>query len=653
MPDLEISKLPALAGNALQGVDPVPLTDLSASETKKITVKDLIQFGVTLIDAGSIPGDRVNITLPAGSVGTLEIADNSITALKMADGSSGIVQAGPLPNGEYIGQLGVDTADNKLRVWDGGAWRDVKGAASINAVNGSTAGLVQIVATTTGDTTTLAGSIAPTTAAREFLAGPTGAAGTVTARPIVGGDLPVATNATPGAVIVSGGGLKVDGNGNVDVDNAVVAQGARSLATWNSHGLVTGGSPLTNVDLPLASAGNRGAIIPGPDFAVTPSGELQLTNSVIPATYAKVTVSGTGLVTAGQSLDPTDIPGLDASKITTGTIAAGRIGNKSITREMLADYAIAYIQEATPPVTGVPIGELWFQESTAQLSMWNGNSWFPVGQARLTAENLRYCGTIDADTNLITGVTKFGTGAGYVIGDTPKTATDQQIGVYFVVSNPGSNIVFVPGTSFDNGDWLLCNGAVSGTGWERIDTLNSGGGGGGASNLGDLLDVTLTMPQAGQSLVFTAGGQWVNAASPAAPSTTPPTSPTGGQLWVDTSVDPPVVKVYDATAGSWVEVGKQPADASETVKGIIELATQAEVDAGTDAVRAVTPATLKQYVATASPAPADASETVKGIIELATNAEVTAGTDTVRAVTPAGVKAVYLPLDFNTLAALP
>jgi hypothetical protein len=35
------------------------------------------------------------------------------------------------------------------------------------------------------------------------------------------------------------------------------------------------------------------------------------------------------------------------------------------------------------------------------------------------------------------------------------------------------------------------------------------------------------------------------------------------------------------------------ADATDTVKGIIELATQAEVDAGTDTVRAVTPATLK------------------------------------------------------------
>lgn len=70
--------------------------------------------------------------------------------------------------------------------------------------------------------------------------------------------------------------------------------------------------------------------------------------------------------------------------------------------------------------------------------------------------------------------------------------------------------------------------------------------------------------------------------------------------------------------------------ASETVTGFIELATQIEVNAGTDSVRAITPATLTARVA---------SETLAGIIELATQAEVNAGADVVRAVTPATLKA--------------
>jgi hypothetical protein len=71
-------------------------------------------------------------------------------------------------------------------------------------------------------------------------------------------------------------------------------------------------------------------------------------------------------------------------------------------------------------------------------------------------------------------------------------------------------------------------------------------------------------------------------------------------------------------------------DASTTAKGIVELATDAEAQTGTDTAMAITPANLQAVTAT---------ETRKGVVELATTAEVTTGTDTARAVTPAGVKA--------------
>lgn len=47
---------------------------------------------------------------------------------------------------------------------------------------------------------------------------------------------------------------------------------------------------------------------------------------------------------------------------------------------------------------------------------------------------------------------------------------------------------------------------------------------------------------------------------------------------------------------------------------------------------------INEVAAATPPAPADASTTVKGIVELATLAEVATGTDSVRAVTPAGVR---------------
>ena len=82
MADLRISELPLLPGAALATADVLPLTDVSASQTKRITAKDLIQYGVTLIDANSIPSDKFDIVLDDGSVTTAKLADGSVTAIK-------------------------------------------------------------------------------------------------------------------------------------------------------------------------------------------------------------------------------------------------------------------------------------------------------------------------------------------------------------------------------------------------------------------------------------------------------------------------------------------------------------------------------------------------------------------------------------------
>ena len=82
--------------------------------------------------------------------------------------------------------------------------------------------------------------------------------------------------------------------------------------------------------------------------------------------------------------------------------------------------------------------------------------------------------------------------------------------------------------------------------------------------------------------------------------------------------------VYNGTA--WLTVTAAVAGASETASGIVELATAAEVQAGTDTVRAVTPAGLASRTAT---------ETLAGLIEIATAAEAQALASAVVALTPA------------------
>lgn len=74
--------------------------------------------------------------------------------------------------------------------------------------------------------------------------------------------------------------------------------------------------------------------------------------------------------------------------------------------------------------------------------------------------------------------------------------------------------------------------------------------------------------------------------------------------------------------------------ASETVKGVAEIATQDEVDDGTDDERFVTPLKLAKIIAQLVGGFTSATEAAEGVIELATQAETNAGTDDRRAITP-------------------
>ena len=59
MSDLRISELPTLSGAALAADDYLPLADVSASESKKITVTDFIGNAVTLLASSAIPSGKI------------------------------------------------------------------------------------------------------------------------------------------------------------------------------------------------------------------------------------------------------------------------------------------------------------------------------------------------------------------------------------------------------------------------------------------------------------------------------------------------------------------------------------------------------------------------------------------------------------------
>jgi len=108
--------------------------------------------------------------------------------------------------------------------------------------------------------------------------------------------------------------------------------------------------------------------------------------------------------------------------------------------------------------------------------------------------------------------------------------------------------------------------------------------------------------------------------SATAPNVSPPAGGSAGnsigEVWLDTSLTPPGVKIYNGAAF----VNATPIG-STTVQGLLELATSAETQAGSDTDRAVTPAGLQSKlsdsISTTSSTTIASSTAVKSAYDLA------------------------------------
>src|SRR6056300_1486340 len=122
------------------------------------------------------------------------------------------------------------------------------------------------------------------------------------------------------------------------------------------------------------------------------------------------------------------------------------------------------------------------------------------------------------------------------------------------------------------------------------------------------------------------------------------------------------VLTYDNTTSSWgAEAAPTASAASETTAGVIEIATNAEARAGTATDKALVPSNLSSVDLTGldnttsafitAGEITSASETVAGVIVIATNAEATAGTATDKALVPSNISSLDLSAMDNTTSA--
>ena len=532
MADKKITELNQLAQADVNAADVAPVADISANETRKVTVPDLVQAGIRLMPDESIPGAKLEddaITsdkIADGAVTTDDIADGAVTTDKLADDAvtTDKIEDGAVTS-EKIGDGEVKLAD--LDSANYGRGLD-KNADNVGITNSITAGTYIGI---TYDEQGLITGVDPD--------------GT---GDIPRTDLPIATTTEVGAVSVpDDGGLNVTAAGAISIDNTVTAATNYKI-TYNEFGLVTGSDAIQPADLPKATTTTLGAVIvpdTDSDGDATPlnidgDGKIEHDESGVTAgTYTKVGVDKFGHVTTGATLTASDIPDLNADQITSGTLPTAAataeqgfdkevyttaIVDEGISRRHFNDISTAYIQENQPTSVSVAgtdatvfRGCLWFKESTGQLYMYNGNAWHIVAGGQLTQENLRFMGTYNAQTNQIVSLTDEGAaeqkGDGtlaFTAGQPVPSCDDDLSGCYFLIETAGSALTVndVAGTAFTVGDLLL--GISAAVGWVQV--AGSFGAGGGGDSLweraGSSPTAELTPKNAADNLDLQ-GGDWL------------------------------------------------------------------------------------------------------------------------------------------------
>ena len=460
------------------------VADISASESKKITVTDFLGKAVTLIADATIPNAKIvfgsasipGSALATGAVTAAKLADDAVTAAKLGDESTVDLVTTLPATGAFTGQLALDTDDLKVYCWDGSTWQSIKAAGSVNVVNGSTANIINIVVTTSGSDVTVTATLDNTSAAAQFLAGPTGSAGAVSYRTITGDDLPTATNAAKGGISVNGEGLRVDGV-QLEIDNDLTASATYGVVTYNAKGLITAGRAILSSDMPAATVSAKGAILPGTGLSVEANGTLDHTNSATPGIYTKVTVDAVGHVTVGDVLASADLPNHSATLLTSGTLSTARLGGNAITGDKLANSSVTQFGGSanTTGVVTFPTaqftGQYFFDSINGDLYLWDGNAWQPI---TITAGEIIFGGTFNASTGSGTGLVASVTTAGQAIGLTVGSALPAASATnsrYYLVVSVGGTITSgqAPNVTLAPPDMVLSNG----TAWVEIDISTS------------------------------------------------------------------------------------------------------------------------------------------------------------------------------------
>lgn len=383
--DQRITQLTSLPKAGVAATDVLPIADISASQTKKVTAKDLVDAGLDLIDVSSIDLDKLD-QASTTKLGTTALADDAVTAAKLANDSSVAVQTTAPSTDNFEGRGYFDSSSGNLQVFDGSAYSQVvMPTAGIGDLQVTTGKLAD-GAVTTAKVTALA------TAAYANSSITTGK---------IADDAITSDKINDGAVIAAAIGAGAVTTAKLDTDAVTYDKLQNVSATDRLLGRSTAGAGnveeisctaagralLDDVDataqratlgLGTIATGN-GTWTNGSSFSGTSSG----TNTGDQTITLTGAVTGTGTGSFATSITASAVT---EAAIATSAVTTGKILDDAVTAAKLADSSAAVVAAASPSGTGAFIGQQWFNTNNGQEFTWTGSAW--VQQAGIGTINI-------------------------------------------------------------------------------------------------------------------------------------------------------------------------------------------------------------------------------------------------------------------------
>jgi len=429
--------------------------DAGAIASNAVTTIKILDANVTAAKlAANLPGS----ILATGAISSTQLAADSVTASELANNAvdSGAIAASAVTDAKIAS--GIDGA----KITDGTITASKLATANIDRSLNVASGNLGINNVVTGGASTRSGITY-------------NAQGLITStEALSSSDLPLATTSAVGAISVSTG-LAITGAGALSLSNSVTAATGATKVNYDASGQITGSSSLLGSDLPSATTGAKGAvqITSGGGLTVDGSGNLTTSTSGVSAgEYLKVTVNTKGVVTsASTTLAADDIPDISATKLTSGTLNAGRFATNSIPGSKFADSSVCKFTGAasTSGIVTFPTaeykGQFFYDLTNDDLYVYDGSAFQPV---TITSGEIIYAGNYRADTNVITSLSAAGTAQGYSVGAALQAASEANNRYYFVCDKSGTGTSPAPTVTINPPDMILSNGSS----YEKLDISN-------------------------------------------------------------------------------------------------------------------------------------------------------------------------------------